>query len=105
MYLRFVSYNLFCFVLFFDLLSSINDYAICRVSLEFFARDSVSLLRFPFLYYVHVFPCEMLLIRRLKRPQSCFSSFCFLVIVVLRFLVSLALFLVAVISLPPRFAM
>ena len=31
-------------------------------------RDSVSLLRFPFLSQVQVFWCEMLFIRRLKRP-------------------------------------
>ena len=31
-------------------------------------RDSVSLLRFPFLSQVQVFWCEMLLISRLKRP-------------------------------------
>ena len=44
-------------------------------------RNSVSLVRFLFLSYVHLFSCEMLLISRLKRPQSCFSShFCFLVI-------------------------
>ena len=30
-------------------------------------KDSVSLLRFPFLSHVHVFLCEMLLISRLKR--------------------------------------
>ena len=31
-------------------------------------RDSISLLRFPFLSQVQVFWCEMLFIRRLKRP-------------------------------------
>ena len=31
-------------------------------------RDSVSLLKFPFLSQVQVFWCEMLFIRRLKRP-------------------------------------
>ena len=31
-------------------------------------RDSVSLLRFPFLSQVQIFWCEMLFIRRLKRP-------------------------------------
>ena len=46
-------------------------------------RDSVSLLRFPFLSHVHVFSCKILLICRLKRLLSCFSShFYFLVIVV-----------------------
>ena len=67
-------------------------------------RDSVSLLRFHFLSHVHVFLCEMLLISRLK--HSCFSSyFCFLVIVVLLVLMSLVLFLLAVISLPLCFSM
>ena len=47
-------------------------------------RDSVSLLKFPFLSHVKVFSSEMLFISRLKRPKSCFSShFCFLVIVIL----------------------
>ena len=47
-------------------------------------RDSVSLLRFPFLSHIQVFSCEMLLISHLKRPYSYFSShFCFLVIVIL----------------------
>ena len=68
-------------------------------------RDSVSLLRFPFLSHVQVFSCEILLISRLKRLLSCFSSpFCFLVIVGLLVLVSLVLFLVAVISLTPHFS-
>ena len=47
-------------------------------------RDSVSLLRFPFLSHVQVLSCGMLFISRLKRPWSCFSShFCFLVFVIL----------------------
>ena len=47
-------------------------------------RDSVSLLKFPFLSHVQVLSCEMLFISRLKRPWSCFSShFCFLVFVIL----------------------
>ena len=67
-------------------------------------RDSVSLLRFPFLSHVQVFSYEMLLISRLKRPTSCFSShFCFPVIVIRLVPVSSVLFLVAVIRLPPRF--
>ena len=37
-------------------------------------RGSVSLLKFPFLSQVQVFWCEMLFIRRLKRPKSCFPS-------------------------------
>ena len=64
-------------------------------------RDSVSLLRFPFFSHLQVFSCETLLISRLKRPQSCFSShFCFLVIVVLLIFVLSVLFLVAIISSP-----
>ena len=35
-------------------------------------RDSVSLLRFPFLSHVHVISWEILFISRLKRPLSCF---------------------------------
>ena len=31
-------------------------------------RDSVSLLRFPFISYVHIFSCEMLLVSHLKCP-------------------------------------
>ena len=46
-------------------------------------RDSVSLLKFPFLSHVQVLSCEMLFISRLKRPWSCFPShFCFLVFVI-----------------------
>ena len=37
-------------------------------------RDSVSLLRFPFLSHVHVFLCEMSLVSLLKRSYSCFFS-------------------------------
>ena len=67
-------------------------------------RDSVSLLKFPFLTHVHVFSCEMSLVNRLKLPQKCFSShFCFLVIVVPLVLVLSVLFLVAVISPPSCF--
>ena len=47
-------------------------------------RDSVSLLKFPFLSHVQLFSCEMLLISRLNHPQCCFPlHFCFLVIVIL----------------------
>ena len=43
-------------------------------------RDSVSLIKFPFLKHVRVLSCEVLFINRLKRTWSCFSShFCFLV--------------------------
>ena len=47
-------------------------------------RDSVSLLKFPFLSQVQVLSCEMLFISRLKDPQCSFSShFCFLVIILI----------------------
>ena len=69
-------------------------------------RDSVSLTGSSFLIYVHILKCEMLLVSRLKRPLSCFSShFCSLAIVVPLVLVTLVLFLVAVISLPPSICM
>ena len=52
-------------------------------------RDSVSLLRLPFLSHVHVFIYDMSLVSHLKCPKSCFSShFCFLVISGLLILVS-----------------
>ena len=64
-------------------------------------RDSVSLLKFPFLSHVHVLSCEMLFVGRLKRPCSCFSfHFCFLVFVILLSIVLSVLFLIAVIN-PP----
>ena len=67
-------------------------------------RDSISLLKFPFLNHVHIFSCEMLLISRLKPPQSCFSShFRFLVISFLEILMLSVLFLRAVISFSPHF--
>ena len=62
-------------------------------------RDSVSLLRFPFFSQVQVFWCEMLFIRRLKRSYSCFPShFCFLVLVILSFIVLSVSTLMVVIS-------
>ena len=68
--------------------------------------DSVFLLRFLFPRHVQIFSFEMLLISRLKRPDSCFSfNFCFLVFVVPLVLVSFELFLVAVTSLSSRFSM
>ena len=61
-------------------------------------RDSVSLLKFPFLSHVQVLSCEMLFISRLKRPWSCFSSyFFFLFVVILLSIVLSVLFLMAVI--------
>ena len=63
-------------------------------------RDSVSLLKFPFLSHVQVFSCEISLVCRLKFPYNSFSShFCSLLIVVLLILVLLVLFLVAISSL------
>ena len=60
-------------------------------------RDSVSLLRFPFLSHVQVLSCEMLVISRLNRPKSCFPShFCFLVIVILLSIVLSVSFLIRV---------
>ena len=69
-------------------------------------RDSVSLLKFPFLSHVQVFSCGMLFISRLKRLWSCFSfHFCFLVFVILLSIVLSVLFLMAVISPPSCFPM
>ena len=49
-------------------------------------RDSVSLLKFPFLSHVQVLSSVMLFISRLKCPWVCFPShFCFLVFVILSF--------------------
>ena len=60
-------------------------------------RDSVFLLRFPFLCHFQAFLCEISLVCHLRYPYNCFSShFCFLVIVVLLILV---MFLITVISL------
>ena len=57
-------------------------------------RDSVTPLKFPFLSHVQVLSCEMLLISRLKRPWSYFSShFCFPVIIILLSIVLLVSFL------------
>ena len=62
-------------------------------------RDSVSLLKFPFLSYVQVFSCEISTVCRLKCPYSCFSPhFCFLVIIVLLILMLSVPFLVSVSS-------
>ena len=69
-------------------------------------RDSVFLSTFPFFSHVHDFTSEMLLISRIKRLNSCvLFHFSFLVIFVLLVLVLSVLFLVAVISLSPRFSM
>ena len=68
-------------------------------------RDSVSLLKFPFLSHVQVLSCKMF-ISRLKHPSSCFPShFCFLVIVILLAIVLSVSFLMAVITPPSCFSM
>ena len=68
-------------------------------------RDSVSLLKFPFISHHHVFSCEISLVCRLKCLYSCFSSLFVFVIFVLLILVFPVLFLVALISFPLRFSM
>ena len=69
-------------------------------------RDSVSLLKFPFLSHVQVLSCEVLFISRLKTPIELFSfPFSFLVIVILLSIVLSVSFLVAVMSLPLCFCM
>ena len=63
-------------------------------------RDSVSLLKHPFLSYVQVFSCEILSVCSLKYTYSCFSShFCFVVNIVLLIFMLSVVFLVTVISL------
>ena len=79
----------------------IGSYGIVSAAIR---RDSVSLLKFPFLSHVQVLSCEMLFISRLNRPWSCFPShFCFLDIVILLFIVFSVLFLVALMSPPSCF--
>ena len=91
---------LFCCIL--SILALILTALFCVV----IRRDSVSLLKFPFLSHVQVLSCEMLFISRLKRPQSYFPShFCFLVIVILLSIVLSVSFLMAVISPPSCFSM
>ena len=69
-------------------------------------RDSIFLLRFPFLCHVQVFLCEMLFISRLKSPSIFFSShFHFLVIVILLVFVLSVSFMVADMSPPSCFSM
>ena len=70
---------LFCYVLSFLALIWLVLMALFCATIR---RDSVSLLKFPFLIHVHVFSGTMLLVSCLKRPYSCFSShFCFLVMI------------------------
>ena len=60
-------------------------------------RDSISLLKFPFLSHVQVLSCEMLFISRLNSPWGCFSSnFCFQVIVILFIIYSFRVFHISV---------
>ena len=66
-------------------------------------RDSVSLLRFPFLSHIHIFSSEISFVCRLNCPYSCFPHFYFLIILVQSMIVLSVLFLAAVISLPPHF--
>ena len=57
-------------------------------------RDSISLLRFPFLNHVKLFSCEISLVFRSKCPCSCFSShFCFLVLFCFLFFLFVFVFL------------
>ena len=78
-------YLLFCCVL-----SILALIWLVLMALFCYARDSVSLLRFPFLSHVYVFSSKMSPVSRLKHPYSCLSSrFCFLVISVLLVLVSI----------------
>ena len=66
---------LFCCVLSNFALTSLVLIALLCVAIR---KDSVSLLRFPFLSHVQVFSCEILSVCRLKYPYSCFSfSFLF----------------------------
>ena len=83
---------------------------ICLVLMELFCaairRDSVSLLKFPFLSQVQVLLCEMLFISLLKHTYSCFSfHFCFLIIVIMLFIMLLVSFLMVVISPPLCFSL
>ena len=67
-------YLLFCFVLSILALIWLVLMALFCAAIR---RNSVSLLRFPFISYVHVFLCEISLFSRLKRPLSGFSChFC-----------------------------
>ena len=62
-------------------------------------RDSVFLLKFPFLSHVLISSCEMLFISHLKHPWICFPShFCFQVVVIVLSIVLSVLFLMAVIN-------
>ena len=65
-----------------------------------FRRDSVSLLRLPFLGHVQVLSCEIEFISRLSGHRVVvFFHFCFLVIVILSSVVLLVSFLMTVVRL------
>ena len=76
---------LFCFVL------SILTLIWLFLTALFFAavrRDSIFLLKFPFLSYVHVFSCEMSFLSCLKRPWSCFYYYHYYYLLIRVFLIS-----------------
>ena len=86
-------HQLFCYVY------SCFDIVIIALFCAAIRRDSVSLLRLPFLNNVQVFSCKISLFCRLKCSYSYFSfHFCFLIIFVLLMLELSVLFLIAVIS-------
>ena len=62
-------------------------------------RDSVSLLRFPFLSHAQGYSYEILPIGSLKYPYSCFSSHFFFLVVVQLMIMLFVLFLVLVVTL------
>ena len=60
-------------------------------------RDSISLLRFSLLCQVQAFWCEMLFIRRLKRPYSIFPShFCFRVVILSSVVLSVSFLMIVI---------
>ena len=65
---------LFCWVL--SILALIW-FVLMALSCAAIRRDSVSLLKFPFLSHVQVLSCEILFISRLKRPELFSFSFLF----------------------------
>ena len=71
-------------------------------------RDSVSLLRFPFLGDIHVFSREISLGCRLKRQLNCFSFhfsfFCyfFLLMLVLSFIIIIIIIIIIICKNPAK---
>ena len=93
---------LFCCVFFFNYFCF--DIILIALFCAAFRRDSVSLLKFPFLSHVQFLSCEIPLVGLLECQNSCFAfHFCFLGVFVLLMLVLSVLLLVAVISLPIHF--